>query len=205
MLSWMDSTKANFISLSQLFSAIVSNADFPDAHVYLYLKDNLDEDSNEEDNTILTLRDGELKYDQIEDASSPDSVPAATDATVEAPSIDELYNQIKDTTSPPTTFDIDVYSEHFTTEMRVQFCLFEAVQELSRSLDWYVTQNNNPEVSFNSNKQELNYVRYYLDYYADCTSSEAQEAVEGYTDTMIEAIQYALSGSTCFLLEDTSD
>lgn len=182
----MDSTKANFISLSQLFSVIVSNAGFPDAHVYLYLKDDLNEE-----NTILALLDGELKYDLIEDASSPNSVPTETDAGVEVPSISELYDQIKDTSSPPTAFDIDVYSEHFTTEMRVQFCLYETVQELSRSLDWYVTQNNNPEVSFDSDKQELNYVRYYLDYYADCTASEAQEAVEEYTDTMIAAIQYA--------------
>lgn len=99
------------------------------------------------------------------------------------------------TTSPEPkatpAFDIDVYTEQFSTEMRVQFCLYEAIQELSRSLEWYVTQNNNPEVSFDTSKQELNYVHYYLDYYADCTASEAQEAVEEYTNTMIEAIQYA--------------
>lgn len=89
------------------------------------------------------------------------------------------------------SFDIDVYEEDFPTEERIQFCLYEAVQDLSRSLGWYVTQNHNPEAFFDANEQELSSVSYYLDYYADCTASEAREAVEEYTDTIIEAIQYA--------------
>ncbi len=89
------------------------------------------------------------------------------------------------------SFDIDVYEEDFPTEERIQFCLYETVQDLSRSLGWYVTQNHNPEAFFDVNEQELSSVSYYLDYYADCTASEAQEAVEEYTDTIIEAIQYA--------------
>ena len=88
-------------------------------------------------------------------------------------------------------FDIEVYTESFSSETRVQYCLFEAAQELSSSLEWYVTQNHNPEVSFDTSKKELSYAHYYLDYFADCTASEAQEAVEEYTDTLIKAIQYA--------------
>ena len=90
-----------------------------------------------------------------------------------------------------SSFDIDIYDNDFSTEGRLQFCLYMTVQDLSRSLEWYVTQNNNPEVSFDAVEQELSDAHFYLDYYADCTASEAQEAVEEYTDTMIEAIQYA--------------
>ena len=93
--------------------------------------------------------------------------------------------------TPAPSFDIDVRNERFSSDDRLAFCFFETTQQLSRSLGWYVTQNHNPELSFDSGQQKLEDAHIYLDYYADCTADEARSVLEEYTDTLIQALQYA--------------
>lgn len=89
------------------------------------------------------------------------------------------------------TFDIEIYYDKFPSEDRLGFCIYNTIQDVAESFDWYVTQNNNPEISFDVDKQELESANLYLDYFADCTKDEARKTIDEYSDTVTDAIQYA--------------
>lgn len=93
--------------------------------------------------------------------------------------------------SKEKTYDIEVYENKFPHPEWLVSSLYDSVKELVESLNWDVKQNNDPEIDFDTEKQTLKNAHIYLDYYADCTKEGAKEAVEEYSDTLVDAIQYA--------------
>ena len=89
---------------------------------------------------------------------------------------------------PLESIGLEPANEHFSSESRIQFCLFDTVQDASRALHWNVAQSTNPELSFDPSKQSLDYARFYLTYYAQCTKEDARTTLEDYTSTLIEII-----------------
>lgn len=86
--------------------------------------------------------------------------------------------------------DITVQDEKLVSEEAARFSLYMTVADAGHQFD-YVTQVANPDLSFDSKTQELDYVYFYLDCFADCSIDEMKENVENYTDELI----YALTNS----------
>ena len=84
--------------------------------------------------------------------------------------------------------DMATASEPFSSENEILSSLYSTIQNLSRKAGWNVTQNHNPEISFDENRQELSFVRLYLTYYGDCTKAEARTAVEEYSETILQCL-----------------
>lgn len=86
--------------------------------------------------------------------------------------------------------DITVQDEDLISEEAAKFSLYMTVADAGHQFD-YVTQVANPDLSFDPKTQELDYVYFYLDCFADCSIDEMKENVENYTDELI----YALTNS----------
>lgn len=103
------------------------------------------------------------------------SIPTPTPTPAPSPNDDKLQG-----------LDLAPITGSFSSADKIQYSLFSGIQDLSRQAGWNVTQNHNPEVSFDEKRQELSIVRFYLTYYGDCTKSEARTAVEEYSETILQ-------------------
>lgn len=86
--------------------------------------------------------------------------------------------------------DIIIKDEDITSEGAAQFSLYMTVANAGHQFE-YVTQVANPDLSFSTETQELDYAYFYLDCFEDCSIDEMQKNVEGYTDELI----YVLTNS----------
>ncbi len=87
-----------------------------------------------------------------------------------------------------THIDFDVFDGQLTSEGSAQFQLYSTVNSACRELE-YMTQTQNPEISFDADTQHLDYARFYISYYADCTKEEAQDALESNTDELLYVVE----------------
>lgn len=82
---------------------------------------------------------------------------------------------------------VTICDENFPTEKRAVFLVYETVADIGRQLG-YVVQNNNPELSFNDNLQNIGMCHLYLTYYGETTKEAARDTLEGYTDDLLDAL-----------------
>lgn len=85
------------------------------------------------------------------------------------------------------SIEIEANDERFTSDDRLVFCLFSTVSDVCRQLG-LATQSNNPEISFNPESQYMDFARFYVTYYGEESKENTRDAVEDYTDVLIEAI-----------------
>ena len=83
--------------------------------------------------------------------------------------------------------EITVCEEQFSSEKRAEFLIYETVADIGRQLG-YVVQNNNPELSFEDDLQDIGICRLYLTYYGETTKEQARDTLETYTDNMITSL-----------------
>lgn len=86
--------------------------------------------------------------------------------------------------------EIEASDECFTKDNRLVFCLFSTVSDVCRQLG-LATQTNNSEISFDPEAQNMELARFYVTYYGEGPKEDACEAVEDYTDVLIEALRAA--------------
>ena len=82
-------------------------------------------------------------------------------------------------------FELSVVPGRPADAKQLEFPMYKAVQDITRSAGWLVTQTHNPEISYDASTGKLTMARFYLNYYANCDKESARGAVEDYTEALI--------------------
>lgn len=153
------------------------------------VKNTSEEVDNEEpkDDTFSGI-DASIENEQS--SSESDSVIIAPDETEADYTIDDDETTIETEEESGIEEDsgshlnMEIHTDHFSSEEDLVFSLFMTFQEAGRNLG-YITQDNNPELNFNASTQTVENCYFYMDCYADFTKEEAVQSIEGYTDELI--------------------
>ena len=86
-----------------------------------------------------------------------------------------------DEEDPVEHIDFEVHEESFSTDLALSFAVYDIFQQAGEELGNF-TQILNPELSFDVKTQTVDSIRFYLNYYGNCTKKEAVEILESDTD-----------------------
>ena len=95
-----------------------------------------------------------------------------------------------DEEDPVKHIDFEVHEESFSTDLALSFAVYDIFQQAGEELGNF-TQILNPELSFDVKTQTVDSIRFYLNYYGNCTKKEAVEILESDTDELVYIINNA--------------
>lgn len=188
--------------LSQVNVALVAKSAEAGGKVYAYLPGDRRVDLSSFSEYNLQLLQRYLSADEpngeMPTASTYKSVSDATDRIAEitgkaravagsgpAPDVEPSVAPIVDVLDG---LDLEPHPGSFANESDLQSSLFVSVREIADQLDWLVTplvtREGNPELSFDSPRQDLKYARFYLVFYGNVGKEEAKTTVAEYTEKM---------------------
>lgn len=192
--------------LTQVDVALLAKSSEAGGKVYAYLPGERRVDLSSFSEYNLQLLHRYLSADEPSDETPPTStyksVSDATDRIAEitgktrAAAGAGLAPGIEPSAAPSVDvldgLDLKPRSDRFANENDLQSSLFFSVREIAGQLDWLVTplvtREGNPEISFDSSRQALQYAHFYLVFYGNVGEEEAKNTVAEYTERLAAAL-----------------